>query len=76
MYVCMYVCMYVNQEKEDKEKDSTIPTGMLNLVAPELIFGDEPTIYSTMYVCGTIVTQILTGKHLIKVMYVLYKYSN
>eukprot|EP01036_Dinobryon_divergens_P031239 gene31239-40606_t len=54
-------------EKEDKEKDSAISSGLLNLVAPELIFGDEPSIHSTMYVCGVIVTQILTGKQLIKV---------
>ena len=65
----------IEEEREEKEKEkekdslkvSDIPNGLLNNVAPELLFGDEASVPSTIYVAGVLITQILTGKQLIKV---------
>ena len=58
------------QEKKNPmkgKKKVRIPINVLNITAPEIIFGGSPSHHSTMYVIGMIASWILTGNPLIKV---------
>ena len=60
------------KDVKERESLSNIPANCLNIVAPEIILGADPSIASTIFVAGSILAQILSGKCLIKVLLHLY----